>query len=288
MAPTETASPDLKRIVLTPGAQPSLTGSELHCKDWHAEGALRMFLNNLHADVAERPEDLVVYGGTGKAARTWEDAQKIVDTLQRLEVDETMLVQSGKPVAVFRTHKWAPKVLIANSNLVGKWSTWEHFRELEDRGLMMYGQMTAGSWIYIGTQGILQGTYETFAAMAEKLWLRRRDLKGRLVLTGGARRHGRRPAAGRHDERGRGLPAFDVDEQRIRRSVWRPSGTLDEMPTDLDEALDHALRAAAKEEGRALSVGVARQRGGRAEPSWCERGSRAGRAHRPDLAHDPV
>ncbi|MHC4824471.1 MAG: urocanate hydratase, partial [Planctomycetota bacterium] len=161
MAPT-TTSP--ARIVLTPGAQPSLTGTELHCKDWQAEGALRMFLNNLHADVAERPEDLVVYGGTGKAARNWEAAQKIVDTLQRLEVDETMLVQSGKPVAVFKTHKHAPKVLIANSNLVGKWANWDHFRELEQKGLMMYGQMTAGSWIYIGTQGILQGTYETFAA----------------------------------------------------------------------------------------------------------------------------
>ncbi|MDP6128633.1 MAG: urocanate hydratase, partial [Planctomycetota bacterium] len=138
MAPSLTA----ERIVLTPGPQPSLTGLDLHCKDWQAEAALRMFLNNLHADVAERPEDLVVYGGTGQAARNWEAAQKIVDTLQRLESDETMLVQSGKPVAVFKTHKHAPKVLIANSNLVGKWANWDHFRELADKGLMMYGQMT--------------------------------------------------------------------------------------------------------------------------------------------------
>src|SRR5690349_8442947 len=142
-------------------------GTELRCKGWVQEAALRMLMNNLDPEVAERPEDLVVYGGTGKAARNWEAFDRIVATLERLEGDETLLVQSGKPVAVFRTHENAPRVLIANSNLVGKWATWEHFRELERKGLMMYGQMTAGSWIYIGTQGILQGTYETFVAAAK-------------------------------------------------------------------------------------------------------------------------
>ena len=143
-------------------------GTEISCKGWQQEAALRMLMNNLDPEVAEHPEDLVVYGGTGRAARSWEAFDAIVATLRDLENDETLLVQSGKPVGVFRTHEWAPRVLIANSNLVGDWANWEKFRELEAAGLMMYGQMTAGSWIYIGTQGILQGTYETFGAVARK------------------------------------------------------------------------------------------------------------------------
>ena len=141
-------------------------GPELSCKGWAQEAALRMLMNNLDPEVAERPEELIVYGGTGKAARNWEAFDAIVGALRELENDETLLVQSGKPVGVFRTHEHAPRVLIANSNLVGRWANWEHFHELERRGLMMYGQMTAGSWIYIGTQGILQGTYETFGALS--------------------------------------------------------------------------------------------------------------------------
>ena len=158
-------------------------GSELSCKGWAQEAALRMLMNNLDPEVAENPEELIVYGGTGKAARNWEAFDAIVAALRELENHETLLVQSGKPVGVFRTHEHAPRVLIANSNLVGRWATWQHFHELERRGLMMYGQMTAGSWIYIGTQGILQGTYETFGAMAKKHF--GGSLKGRWVLTGG-------------------------------------------------------------------------------------------------------
>ena len=158
-------------------------GSELSCKGWAQEAALRMLMNNLDPEVAEHPDELIVYGGTGKATRSWEAFDAIVGALRKLENDETLLVQSGKPVAVFRTHEHAPRVLIANSNLVGRWATWQHFNELERRGLMMYGQMTAGSWIYIGTQGILQGTYETFGAMAQKHF--GGSLEGRWVLTGG-------------------------------------------------------------------------------------------------------
>ena len=158
-------------------------GTELSCKGWQQEAALRMLMNNLDPEVAEHPEDLVVYGGTGKAARSWEAYDAIVRTLTTLESDETLLVQSGKPVGVMRTHEWAPRVLIANSNLVGDWANWEHFRKLEAEGLMMYGQMTAGSWIYIGTQGILQGTYETFGAVAKKRF--GDTLAGTITLTAG-------------------------------------------------------------------------------------------------------
>ncbi|MGB0684974.1 MAG: urocanate hydratase [Planctomycetota bacterium] len=246
MAPTTTTPP---RLVLEPGAQPSLTGTTLHCKDWQAEGALRMFLNNLHADVAERPEDLVVYGGTGKAARDWTAAQAIVDTLQRLEPDETMLVQSGKPVAVFKTHAHAPKVLIANSNLVGKWANWDHFRDLERRGLMMYGQMTAGSWIYIGTQGILQGTYETFAECARRHF--GGSLAGTLSVTGGCGgMGGAQPLAVTMNE-GTCLIA-DVDPARIE--FRRRTDYVDEVVEGLDAAIDRAL--AAKAAGEAVSIGV--------------------------------
>src|ERR687883_815754 len=158
-------------------------GTAYTAMGWPQEAAKRMLMNNLDPDVAERPEDLVVYGGTGKAARDWRSFDAIVRELRNLENDETLLVQSGKPVAVFRTHEYAPRVLIANSNLVGAWANWEHFHELERRGLMMYGQMTAGSWIYIGTQGIVQGTFETFAAMADKHF--GGSLNGRLVVSGG-------------------------------------------------------------------------------------------------------
>src|SRR5215211_4545767 len=158
-------------------------GSTISCKGWQQEAALRMLMNNLDPDVAERPEDLVVYGGTGRAARNWQAFDAIVDALRGLESDETLLIQSGKPVGVFRTHPWSPRVLLANSNLVGRWATWDYFRELERAGLMMYGQMTAGSWIYIGSQGILQGTFETFGALARARF--DGTLAGRFVLTAG-------------------------------------------------------------------------------------------------------
>src|SRR5205085_8256458 len=158
-------------------------GSELSCRGWPQEAAMRMLMNNLDPDVAERPEDLVVYGGTGRAARSWEAFDAIVRTLKDLRDDETLLIQSGKPVGVFRTHADAPRVLLANSNLVPHWATWEHFHDLDRRGLMMYGQMTAGSWIYIGSQGIVQGTYETFAAVARKHF--NGNAAGKWILTGG-------------------------------------------------------------------------------------------------------
>ena len=159
------------------------TGTLLSCKGWIQEAALRMLLNNLNPDVAEKPEELIVYGGRGKAARNFEALDKIIRSLKILENDETLLIQSGKPVGIFRTHDYAPRVLIANSNLVGAWANWDHFHELERKGLMMYGQMTAGSWIYIGTQGIVQGTFETFASMADKHF--GGNLTGRLLLSGG-------------------------------------------------------------------------------------------------------
>jgi urocanate hydratase len=160
------------------------TGTELTCNNWQIEAAYRMIQNNLDPDVAENPDELIVYGGKGKAARNWECFDSILETLKRLKPDETLLVQSGKPVGVVQTHEWSPRVLIANSNLVPNWANWNHFNELEKRGLMMYGQMTAGSWIYIGTQGILQGTYETFIAAA-KTHFNQENLSGKLVLTAG-------------------------------------------------------------------------------------------------------
>ncbi|KAA1395503.1 urocanate hydratase [Aeromicrobium ginsengisoli] len=224
-------------------------GSTLTAKSWQTEAPMRMLMNNLDPEVAERPEDLVVYGGTGKAARSWEAYDAIVRTLETLEDDETLLVQSGKPVGVFRTHEWAPRVLIANSNLVGDWATWPEFRKLEAEGLTMYGQMTAGSWIYIGTQGILQGTYETFGAVARKRF--GGTLAGTLTLTGGAGgMGGAQPLAVTMNE-GVAL-VVDVDETRLERRVKH--GYLDEYWTDLDEAVDRAV--AAKNEGRALSVGI--------------------------------
>ncbi|MEJ7634998.1 urocanate hydratase [Aeromicrobium sp.] len=224
-------------------------GNSLTAKSWQTEAPMRMLMNNLDPEVAERPEDLVVYGGTGKAARSWEAYDAIVRTLETLEDDETLLVQSGKPVGVFRTHEWAPRVLIANSNLVGDWATWPEFRKLEAEGLTMYGQMTAGSWIYIGTQGILQGTYETFGAVASKRF--GGTLAGTLTLTAGAGgMGGAQPLAVTMND-GVAL-VVDVDETRLERRVKH--GYLDEYWTDLDEAVDRAVTA--KDEGRALSVGV--------------------------------
>src|ERR1700712_1542518 len=191
-------------------------GTALTCKGWPQEAAMRMLMNNLDPDVAERPDDLVVYGGSGKAARNWEAYDAIIRSLQSLEHDETLLVQSGKPVGVFRTHAGAPRVLIANSNLVGRWATWEHFRELERQGLMMYGQMTAGSWIYIGSQGIVQGTYETFGAVARRHF--GGTLAGRLVVTAGlGGMGGAQPLAA--TMQGASVLAFDVDESRIRKRL---------------------------------------------------------------------
>src|SRR5262249_43058494 len=189
-------------------------GSALSCKGWPQEAALRMLMNNLDPDVAERPADLVVYGGTGKAARSWDDYHTIVRELRRLESDHTLLVQSGPALRVFRTHEEAPRVLIANANLVGNWATWEHFRALEKQGLMMYGQMTAGSWIYIGSQGIVQGTYETFAAAGKTHW--NSDLTGRFVLSGGLGGvGGAQPLAA--TMAGGGVPGVEIDPARVER-----------------------------------------------------------------------
>jgi urocanate hydratase len=224
-------------------------GTTLSCKGWHQEAALRMLMNNLDPAVAERPEDLVVYGGSGKAARNWAAYDAIVATLRRLENDETLLVQSGKPVGVFRTHDEAPRVLIANSHLVPRWATWDEFRRLEALGLTMYGQMTAGSWIYIGTQGILQGTYETFAECARQHF--GGTLEGRLVVTGGlGGMGGAQPLAATMN--GAAFLGVDVDPERVRRRV--ETGYCDRLETDLDRAL--ALLLDAKAKRQALSVGL--------------------------------
>ncbi len=224
-------------------------GSTLSTLGWPQEAALRMLQNNLDPEVAERPDDLVVYGGTGRAARDWASFDAIVRTLRTLKADETMLVQSGRPVGVFQTHEWAPRVLIANSNLVGDWANWPEFRRLEALGLTMYGQMTAGSWIYIGTQGILQGTYETFAAVAQKRF--GGTLAGTLTLTGGAGgMGGAQPLAVTMND-GVCL-CVDVDPTRLQRRV--DHRYLDEWTSDLDEAIKKVLDA--KKERRALSVGL--------------------------------
>jgi len=233
------------------GARPvrAPRGTTLSCRGWQQEGALRMLMNNLDPEVAERPDDLVVYGGTGRAARSWEAYDAIVRTLRTLGDDETLLVQSGKPVGVFRTHVHAPRVLIANSNLVGDWADWATFRELERQGLMMYGQMTAGSWIYIGTQGILQGTYETFGAVAREHF--GGTLKGRWVLTGGmGGMGGAQPLAATMNEGV--ILVVDVDAARIRRRV--DTDYCDRMSHSLDEALAWVTGAAGR--GEALSVGL--------------------------------
>jgi len=233
------------------GARPvrAPRGTSITAQGWPQEAALRMLQNNLDPEVAERPDDLVVYGGTGRAARDWRSFDALVRTLTTLKADETMLVQSGKPVGVFQTHEWAPRVLIANSNLVGDWATWPEFRRLEQMGLTMYGQMTAGSWIYIGTQGILQGTYETFAAVAEKKF--GGTLKHTLTLTAGAGgMGGAQPLAVTMND-GVCL-CVDVDPARLQRRV--DHRYLDEWTADLDTAIDRVLEA--KKSGTALSVGV--------------------------------
>ncbi|HEX2219220.1 MAG TPA: urocanate hydratase [Gemmatimonadales bacterium] len=224
-------------------------GTEISCRGWQQEAALRMLMNNLDPEVAERPEDLVVYGGTGRAARSWEAFDAIVETLRALADDETLIVQSGKPVAVFRTHRHSPRVLIANSNLVPRWANWDHFRELERQGLMMYGQMTAGSWIYIGTQGILQGTYETLGAVARQHF--GGSLRGTWTLTGGmGGMGGAQPLAVTMN--GGAVLCVDVDESRIRRRL--DTRYCDRMTHDLDEALRWTLEA--RDRGEALSVGL--------------------------------
>ena len=255
-------------------------GNDLSCQGWPQEAALRMLMNNLDPEVAERPDDLVVYGGTGRAARSWDAFDAMVRTLRGLSGDETMLVQSGKPVGVFRTHEWAPRVLIANSNLVPEWATWDEFRRLEHLGLTMYGQMTAGSWIYIGTQGILQGTYECFAEIA-----RRRfggTLAGTITLTAGlGGMGGAQPLAVTMND-GVAL-CIDVDGHRIERRL--ETRYLDEVADDLDDAVARCDRA--KAERRAVSIGL-RANAADVVPRLLEMGFDADIVTDQTSAHDPL
>lgn len=226
-----------------------LIGHELHCKNWQIEGILRMLYNVVDPEVAKDPEKLIVYGGTGKAARNWECFERIAETLMALEPDETMLIQSGKPVAVFKTHTWAPRALIVNAMLVPRWATWDYFYELEQKGLIMFGQMTAGSWAYIGTQGILQGTYETLAAVAKEHF--GGSLRGKLVLTAGlGEMGGAQPLAVTLNE-GVGL-VVEIDKWAIERRLKH--GYLEMWTDDLDEAVK--LAAEAKKEGKPRSIGL--------------------------------
>src|SRR6202795_1009212 len=244
-----TAPGEKAGVELSKGPVGAARGTAVSCKGWQQEAALRMLMNNLDAEVAEKPQELVVYGGTGKAARNWECFHAIVRSLKDLAADETLLVQSGKPVAIFRTHEYAPRVLLCNSNLVGHWNNWERFNALDRAGLMMYAQMTAGSWIYIGTQGILQGTYETFASVAKKHFAG--DLAGKLVVTGGmGGMGGAQPLAATMN--GAAFLAIDVDPERIKRRV--KTGYCDVMVTNLDEAL-RILKNAVRER-EAVSVGL--------------------------------
>jgi len=255
-------------------------GLELECKGWEQEAVLRMLYNNLDPEVAEKPEDLIVYGGIGKAARNWEAFDAIVNTLRRLEKDETLLIQSGKPVGVFKTHERAPRVLLSNSVLVPKWANWEHFHELDKKGLIMYGQMTAGSWIYIGTQGILQGTYETFAAVAKKHF--GGTLKGTLTLTAGlGGMGGAQPLAVTMNE---GVViAVEVDPSRIQKRL--DTKYCDRMTNSLDEALLWAYEA--KEKGEPLSIGLV---GNAAEVhhELLKRGAKIDIVTDQTSAHDPL
>ena len=266
-------------------------GTELSAKSWQTEAPLRMLMNNLDPENAERPEDLVVYGGTGKAARSWEAYDALVRTLRTLEDDETMLVQSGKPVGVMRTHAWAPRVLFANSNLVGDWANWEEFRRLEDLGLTMYGQMTAGSWIYIGTQGILQGTFETFAAVADKLAKRGSSersvettpsLAGTITLTAGlGGMGGAQPLAVTMND---GVAiCVDVDDSRIKRRIQHRY--LDVQADSLEHAVELAIEA--RDSRRPLSIGVL---GNAAEafPQLLETGAPIDIVTDQTSAHDPL
>jgi urocanate hydratase len=256
------------------------TGTELQAKSWLTEAPLRMIMNNLDPDVAERPEDLVVYGGIGKAARNWEAFDVIVSTLKTLEADETLLVQSGKPVGVFKTHADAPRVLIANSNLVPAWANWEHFRELDRKGLMMFGQMTAGSWIYIGSQGIVQGTYETFAEMGRQHY--GGDLAGRWILTAGlGGMGGAQPLAA--TMAGASMLAIECQSSRIDKRL--ETGYLDTRAESLDEAL--ALINKSVEERTPVSIGLL---GNAAEllPEMVKRGVRPDAVTDQTSAHDPA
>jgi urocanate hydratase len=255
-------------------------GTSITCKGWQQEAAMRMLMNNLDADVAERPQDLVVYGGTGRAARSWEAYHAIIATLKKLEDDETLLVQSGKPVGVFKTHDHAPRVLIANSNLVGHWSNWEKFNELERAGLMMYGQMTAGSWIYIGSQGIVQGTFETFSAAGEKHF--GGDLAGKLIVSGGmGGMGGAQPMAATMT--GAAFLGIDVDPERIKKRL--KTGYCDFMATTLDGALSILKEAVHKKEN--VSVGLV---GNCADviPELAERGVVPDILTDQTSAHDPL
>ncbi len=271
---TDGADPSGPRPVRAP------RGTTLSAKGWQQEAALRMLMNNLDPEVAENPDELVVYGGTGRAARSWEAFDAIVRELRRLEDDETLLVQSGKPVAVFRTHEWAPRVLIANSNLVGKWANWDHFRELERQGLMMYGQMTAGSWIYIGTQGILQGTYETFAELARQ----HHDgtLHGTVTLTAGlGGMGGAQPLAVTMNE---GVCiAIEVDEHRAQRR--HEIGYVDRLTHSPQEALAMARQAAAA--GEAVSIALVGN-AAEIEPMWAKAGEQFDVVTDQTSAHDAL
>jgi urocanate hydratase len=262
------------RIVQSP------RGTQLTAKSWLTEAPMRMLMNNLDPEVAERPQELVVYGGIGRAARDWECFDKIVEVLERLEADETLLVQSGKPVGVFKTHADAPRVLIANSNLVPHWANWEHFNALDQQGLMMYGQMTAGSWIYIGSQGIVQGTYETFVAMGREHF--GGNLAGRWILTAGlGGMGGAQPLAA--TMAGASMLAVECDPSRIRKRL--ESGYLDVMETDLDAAL--ARMEQSKSDGKAVSVGLV---GNAADilPELVRRGVRPDAVTDQTSAHDPL
>ena len=263
-----------KRIIRAP------TGTTLQTKSWLTEAPLRMLMNNLDPDVAERPEDLVVYGGIGKAARNWEAYDAIIKSLQELESDETLLIQSGKPVGVFRTHSDAPRVLIANSNLVPAWANWEHFRELDRKGLMMFGQMTAGSWIYIGSQGIVQGTYETFVEMGRQHYAG--DLAGRWILTAGlGGMGGAQPLAA--TMAGASMLAIECQSERIDKRL--ETGFLDVRAETLDEAL--AVIAVAVEDRKPISVGLL---GNAADllPEMVNRGVRPDAVTDQTSAHDPA
>ena len=267
---------------MTAGARPvrAARGTELSCRGWPQEAALRMLCNNLDPDVAERPDDLVVYGGTGRAARSWEAFDAIVRTLRTLQGDETLLVQSGKPVGVFRTHEWAPRVLLANSNLVPEWGTWDEFRRLEELGLTMYGQMTAGSWIYIGSQGIVQGTYECFAEIARRK--HGGSLAGTITLTAGlGGMGGAQPLAVTMN--GGVALCIEVDPERIERRI--ATRYLDERADDLDDAVARAI--AARDARRALSIGV-EANASDALPALLRAGFAADIVTDQTSAHDPL
>ncbi|MEX2321266.1 MAG: urocanate hydratase, partial [Saccharospirillum sp.] len=256
------------------------TGTQLTAKSWLTEAPLRMLMNNLDPEVAENPESLVVYGGIGRAARNWACYDKIVETLQRLEDDETLLVQSGKPVGVFKTHADAPRVLIANSNLVPHWANWEHFNELDKKGLMMYGQMTAGSWIYIGSQGIVQGTYETFVEAGRQHY--NGELKGRWILTAGlGGMGGAQPLAASMA----GACSLNIECQQSSIDFRLRTRYLDEQATDLDDALARIDRYTG--EGKAVSIGLCANAAD-ILPEMIKRGVRPDMVTDQTSAHDPL